>query len=162
MNFVSYSIRSMLKRSCWMLLTFAAVISGSISAQDTGPALPEGITVLGKDTIYTPEIQKGDTVEAVFYIANQGRQKFHIFQVYASCQCTAPQYSNDTFEPGRMDSVVLFFHSKNTSDIHFEKFALVLTPLGERAFVIKGVMHIPDEKQAAIRPARKIRITNQM
>jgi len=120
---------------------------------------PEGITSMGKDTVYTPEILKGDTVEVVFYVANLGKKPFWIFQVYASCQCTSPQYANDTFEPGRRDSVVLFFHSKNTEDEFFEKYALVLTPLGEKGFYIKGHMITPKEGEKT-RPRRKIRITN--
>lgn len=123
-------------------------------------SLPEGISVLGTDTIFSPDIQKGDTVEAVFYIANLGAEKFWIYQVHASCQCTAPQYSNDTFLPGRMDSVVLVFHSKNTDDQRFEKYAIVLTPLGERSFYIKGNMFMPPENGARL--PRKIRVTNKI
>lgn len=147
-----------MKRSSVFFMFILAAFPWSLSAQQAGPAVQEGITVLGSDTIFSPDIQKGDTVEAVFYIANYGTQNFHILQVYASCQCTAPQYSNDTFEPGRLDSVVLFFHSKNTSDALFEKYALVLTPLGERGFYIKGRMHSPE---VPARPSRRIRLTNK-
>jgi hypothetical protein len=119
----------------------------------------EGITILGRDTIHTPDIIKGDTVEAVFYIANLGTKAFWIYQVYAACQCTSPEYANDTFLPGRQDSVVLFFHSKNTTEAQFEKYALVLTPLGEKSFNIKGNMYTPKEGEQT-RPTRKIRITN--
>lgn len=122
---------------------------------------PEGITSLGTDTIYTPDIIKGDTVKAVFFVANLGTKPFWIFQVYAACQCTAPQYSNDTFQPGRRDSVVLFFHSKNMTDEHFEKYALVLTPLGEKAFYIKGNMYTPKEGEK-VRKRNMIRITNEI
>jgi Protein of unknown function (DUF1573) len=145
-------------KSAFMLLLSLSV--WSVAHTQTGVGFREGITVLGTDTIFCPDIQKGDTVEAVFYIANQGTQKFWIFQVHASCQCTAPQYANDTFEPGRLDSVVLYFHSKNTTEPEFEKYAIVLTPLGEKTFYIKGHMHLPDEKN--VRPSRMIRVTNKI
>lgn len=122
------------------------------------PDFPEGITVLGSDTIYCPDIQRGDTVEAVFYIANKGKKRFWIYQIYASCQCTAPQYSNDTFEPGRLDSVVLYFHSRNIEEPVYEKYALVLTPLGEKSFYLIGKIN---QMATDARLARKIRITNQ-
>ena len=124
-----------------------------------GQTWNEGITVLGSDTIHCPDIQNGDTVEAVFYIANYGIEKFKILQVHPSCQCTAPQYANDTFEPGRKDSVILFFHSKKTEELEFEKYAIVLTPLGERTFYIKGKMYFPANTGEA-RHSKMIRLTN--
>lgn len=112
----------------------------SATAQDTH----SGLAVLGTDTIHFPEtILKGDTIMAVFHIANHSNAPFKIYQVYASCQCTAPQYAHDTFQPGRVDSVVMFFHSKNTTETNFEKYVLLLTPIGEKAFFLKGTMYIP-------------------
>src|SRR5688572_9267904 len=90
-------------------LLFASILLSSVLCR--AQALPEGIFSMGKDTITTPDIIKGDTVEAVFYVANMGTKPFWIYQIHASCQCTSPQYANDTFQPGRRDSVVLFFHS---------------------------------------------------
>jgi hypothetical protein len=111
----------------------------------------EGITVLGTDTIYCTEtLLKGDTVMAIFHVANYGTQAFKILQVYAACQCTAPQYAQDTFQPGRVDSVVLFFHSKNIQEPSFEKYALILTPLGEKYLYLKGTIFTPG-------PADKVR-----
>lgn len=121
-----------------------------------------GLTVLGTDTItYTETILKGDTIRAVFYIANQGAEPFKILQVYASCQCTAPQYAHDTFEPGRQDSVILYFHSKNTEEENFEKYVLVLTPLGEVAFFLKGIMHTPGPNEKTRTP-KMLYITNKL
>ena len=98
------------------LLMFLLSAAPKASAQTQ----QEGITVLGTDTIYCTEtLLKGDTVMAIFHVANYGTQAFKILQVYAACQCTAPQYAQDTFQPGRVDSVVLFFHSKNIATLCF-------------------------------------------
>lgn len=116
-------------------------------------AQPQGLAVLGTDTIHFPEtILKGDTIMAVFHIANHSNAPFKIYQVYASCQCTAPQYAHDTFQPGRVDSVVMFFHSKNTTETSFEKYVLLLTPIGERAFFLKGTMYTPTAKDRTRKP----------
>ena len=129
------------------LLMFLLSAAPKASAQTQ----QEGITVLGTDTIYCTEtLLKGDTVMAIFHVANYGTQAFKILQVYAACQCTAPQYAQDTFQPGRVDSVVLFFHSKNIAEPSFEKYALILTPLGEKYLYLKGTIFTPG-------PADKVR-----
>jgi hypothetical protein len=129
------------------LLMFLLSAAPKASAQTQ----QEGITVLGTDTIYCTEtLLKGDTVMAIFHVANYGTQAFKILQVYAACQCTAPQYAQDTFQPGRVDSVVLFFHSKNIQEPSFEKYALILTPLGEKYLYLKGTIFTPG-------PADKVR-----
>lgn len=129
------------------LLMFLLSAAPKASAQTQ----QEGITVLGTDTIYCTEtLLKGDTVMAIFHVANYGTQAFKILQVYAACQCTAPQYAHDTFQPGRVDSVVLFFHSKNIAEPSFEKYALILTPLGEKYLYLKGTIFTPG-------PADKVR-----
>jgi hypothetical protein len=129
------------------LLMFLLSAAPKASAQTQ----QEGITVLGTDTIYCTEtLLKGDTVMAIFHVANYGTQAYKILQVYAACQCTAPQYAQDTFQPGRVDSVVLFFHSKNIQEPSFEKYALILTPLGEKYLYLKGTIFTPG-------PADKVR-----
>ena len=129
------------------LLMFLLSAAPKASAQTQ----QEGITVLGTDTIYCTEtLLKGDTVMAIVHVANYGTQAFKILQVYAACQCTAPQYAQDTFQPGRVDSVVLFFHSKNIQEPSFEKYALILTPLGEKYLYLKGTIFTPG-------PADKVR-----
>lgn len=145
--------------------TIAAVVLLLI-ALSTAPKVhaqtqQEGITVLGTDTIYCTEtLIKGDTVMAIFHVANYGTQAFKILQVYAACQCTAPQYAQDTFQPGRVDSVVLFFHSKNIVEPTFEKYALILTPLGEKYLYLKGTIFTPGPADK-VRPPKLIVIHNR-
>lgn len=142
------------------LTTLILLWIGSYSLQ--AQTALQGITVLGTDTIICPEtILKGDTVRAVFYVANNGTSPFRILQVYASCQCTAPQYAQDTFQPGRQDSVIMYFHSKKTEEEAFEKYVLVLTPLGEKAFYLKGIMHTPKENER-VRQPKMIYLNNKL
>lgn len=140
-----------------ILILLTSILLMRSNAQP-GPLFPEGMTVLGSDTIYCEPIQSGDTVEAVFYVANLGKEKFWIYQIHPSCQCTAPQYANDTFYPGRRDSVVLLFHSKKEAESHYEKSALVLTPLGEVSLYVKGEILY----SSSARKPRKVRVTNRL
>ncbi len=136
------------KRLLWLVMLILGTQSQG-KAQQFG----EGITVLGTDTIYCTEtLVKGDTVMAVFHVANYGTQAFKILQVYAACQCTAPQYTQDTFQPGRVDSVVLFFHSKNIEEPTFDKYALILTPLGEKYLYLKGSIFTPGPTDKVRKP----------
>jgi hypothetical protein len=117
----------------------------------------EGITTLGKDTVFFEGMRKGDTVEAVFHFMNAGLENFRIWQVHPGCQCTAPVYPKDTLRPGHMDSVVLVFYSAHTEPGAFDKAAIVLAPFGEVNYHIIGSL-LPPEGQ---RPGRKYRVSNR-
>lgn len=137
-------------------ILFALVLfsCGFLSAQQP----VEGITTMGTDTIETMPIVKGDTVEAVFYFANTGTLAFPIWQVHPGCQCTAPQYPHDSIRPGQTDSLIMMFHSKNTDELQFEKYVIVLTPLGEKTYIIRGNMRIASPSE--MYKPKKYRITN--
>lgn len=127
------------------------LLLGSACAQNR-----EGITTLGKDTIFFEGMHKGDTVEAVFHFMNAGLEKFKIWQVHPGCQCTAPVFPKDTMVPGHRDSVVLVFYSGHTEAGAFDKAAIVLAPFGEVNYHIIGTLLPLGEK----RVNRKYRVSN--
>ena len=143
----------------WILF-FGLLWLSSASAQGVLQATG-GLTTEGNDTIHCPDIVKGDTVEAVYYFKNTATVPFVIWQVHPGCQCTAPQYPKDSIAPGRSDSVTLMFYSRKTEEAHFEKYAIVLTAVGEKTFYLTGRMQIPGKEDAAVPINRKIRITNR-
>jgi hypothetical protein len=143
-------------RSIWLSLVFLGM--GNCLSAQTSPDIKVGLVTLGTDTIQCPEIQKGDTVEAVFYFKNVGKDPVKIYQVHPGCQCTAPIY-HDTVRAGQTDSVILVFYSKNNHEEYFIKDAIVLNSVQERSYYVVGHMVTPKEGEG--RPARKIRLTNK-
>ena len=136
-------------------LSYIAVLLllGSAYAQNR-----EGITTLGRDTIFFDGMRQGDTVEAVFHFMNAGKEKFKIWQVHPGCQCTAPVYPKDSLAAGHIDSIVLVFYSAHTEPGEFDKAAIVLNPFGEVNYHIIGTLLPLGEK----RLNRKFRVSNQL
>lgn len=95
---------------------------------------------INSDTVFFGECYKGDTIEAVFQFSVKGTGKLVIRQVYAGCQCTIPQYPQDTLAEGATDSVCLQFHSKNIHPGPVDKFAIVINSGPERTFRMIGVV----------------------
>lgn len=135
------------------------VLGIPLSALAQGPpSMPEGITTLGADTIFCPDINQGDTVFAVFYIANYGKSPVKIYQVHPGCQCTTPEF-HDTLFPNQIDSIVLVFYSKNNHEDHFMKGAIVLNNVAEKNYFVTGKMN-PVIAGSKIKNKR-IRLNNQ-
>lgn len=139
-----------------LILTLFLFVGTALSAQ-SGDTMHVGLKTLGSDTIHCPDIQQGDTVEAVFYFRNVGKDPVRIYQVHPGCQCTAPIY-HDTVRAGQLDSVILVFYSKNNHEDHFMKGAIVLNNVEEKNFYVTGTMLPYAEGKG--RKCRKIRLTN--